>query len=182
MPHSSRAQPAQADTLNELDMICKQAKSGDCLVVMGDFNVQLPKNVQGCTGKYVCAQGESPEANEVIHFMKNHDLFAINTKFRKRQSPATYLHVVAQATSAVNGQHVGREVKTQWRGRHHYGEVVENFRGQYGERRWRVRFKDGYSKTFNEKQLEKILVITKRVTEGKQLDYILVSDRWLTSV
>ena len=96
MPHASRVQPAQADTLNELDMICKQAKPGDCLVVMGDFNVQLPKNVQGCTGKYVCAQGESPEANEVIDFMKTHDLFAVNTKFRKRQSPATYLHVVAQ--------------------------------------------------------------------------------------
>ena len=42
MPHSKRVQPAQADTLNELDIICKQAKQGDCIVVLGDFNVQLP--------------------------------------------------------------------------------------------------------------------------------------------
>ena len=68
MPHASRVQPAQADTLGELDVICKQAKPGDCLVVMGDLNVQLPSCVQGCTGKYVCAQGESPEANEVINY------------------------------------------------------------------------------------------------------------------
>ena len=127
MPHASRVQPAQADTLHELDMICKQAKPGDCLIVMGDFNVQLPKNAQGRTGNYVCAQGQSPEANEVINFMQNHDLFAINTKFRKRQSPATYLHVIAKETSEVNDQHVGRKVKTHWQGQTHYGEVVENF-------------------------------------------------------
>ena len=114
--------------------------------------------------------------------MKSHDLFAINTKFRKRQSPATYLHVIAQDTSAVNAQYVGREVKTQWQGQVHYGDVVDNFRGQYGERKWRVRYKDGYSKAYSEKELQRILVLTKRATEGRQLDYILVSDRWQSSV
>ena len=182
MPHSSRVQPAQADTLTELDVICKQAKQGDCIVVLGDLNVQLPGNKCSCTGNYVCAQGETPEADDILNFMKSHDLFAINTKFRKRQSPATYLHVVSQGSSGVNDQHLGREVKVQWRGKDNLGEVVENFGGQQGQRKWRVRFKDGYVKAYSEPELDNILVLQKRKTEGRQLDYILVSNRWLTSV
>ena len=45
-----------------------------------------------------------------------------------------------------------------------------------------MRFKDGYSKTYSEKELDQILVLVKRKTEGRQLDYIFVSDRWQTSV
>ena len=99
MPHSCRVKPAQADTLHELDVICKQAKKNDCVIVLGDFNVQLPGNVPKCTGGYVCAQGESKSATKVLNFMRRHDLHAINTKFRKkRQSHATYLHVLSNGT------------------------------------------------------------------------------------
>ena len=182
MPHSKRVQPAQIDTLRELDTICKQAKKGDCIVVMGDFNVQLPAEKQGSTGKYVCAQGESEEANEVLNFMRSHDLFAVNTKFRKRKSPATYLHVVAQGTAGVHDQYLGREVKVSWKGTDMFGKIIENHAGEYGTRRWKVQFTDGYVKSYSESDLENILVLRKRETEGKQLDYIMVSNRWLTSV
>ena len=97
IPHGSRVRPSRTDTINELDLICKQVKQGDCLVVMGDFNVQLPANKKSQTGRYVCATNESEGATEVLGFMKTHDLFTINTKFRKRkQTPTTYLHVVSQ--------------------------------------------------------------------------------------
>ena len=69
LPHKGRVCPTMSDTLKELDMICKQAKPGECIVVMGDLNVQLPVNEQGYTGKHVCAQGESPESTEVLNFM-----------------------------------------------------------------------------------------------------------------
>ena len=76
----------------------------------------------------MCAQGETPETNEVINFMKSHELFTINTKFRKKQSPATYLHVVAQGSTPGNDQYVGREVKTQWQGHDYLCKVVKNYR------------------------------------------------------
>ena len=182
MPHNSRVQPAQEDTLKELDTICKQAKQGDCVVVLGDFNVQLPANVQGSTGKHVCAQGESEEANAVLGFMKSHDLFAVNTKFRKRQSPATYLHVVAQGTAGVHDQYLGRDVKVHWKGKDVHGKIIENFGDEYGIRKWKAKFDDGYVKSYLESELDSILVLRKRETVGKQLDYIVVSNRWLTCI
>ena len=78
--------------MHELDAICRQAKKSDCVVVLGDFNVQLPGNIPKCTGGYVCAKTESRSATEVLNFMRRHDLNAINTKFRKRkQSHATHI-------------------------------------------------------------------------------------------
>ena len=55
VPHDSRVKPSRTDTLSELDAVCSQAKQGDCIVILGDFNVQLNGGVQGCTGAYVCA-------------------------------------------------------------------------------------------------------------------------------
>ena len=182
MPHSKRVQPAMADTLRELDTICKQAKQGDCIVILGDFNVQLPANKQSSTGNFVCAQGDSEESNEVLNFMRSHDLFAVNTKFRKRKSAATYLHVVAQGTAGVHDQYLGREVKVKWKDKAVFGKITENYGGEQGARRWKVKYEDGYVRSYRESELEDILVIGKRETEGKQLDYILVSNRWLTSV
>ena len=117
--------------------------------------------------------------------MRSHDLFAINTNYRKRQSPATYLHVVAKGSDEPQGgqdQRLGREVKVTWRGRERSGKVTKNFAGRYGEIKWRVKYEDGYVATYTEDELEDILVIQDRETEGRQLDYILVSNRWLTSV
>ena len=56
-------------------------------------------------------------------------------------------------------------------------KVVENFTGHHGQRRWRVWFDDGHVTCFSGKELERVLVLEKRVTEGNKLDYILVSDR-----
>ena len=49
-------------------------------------------------------------------------------------------------------------------------------------RKWRIQFDDGYVKSYSESEVEDILVLRKREFEGKQLDYIMVSNRWLTGV
>ena len=88
--------------------------------------------------------------------MASHDLFAVNTKFRKGlQSPVTYLHVVTQDTPEVNDQYVDREVNTEWRGKEYLVKVMKNFGGQYGERQWKVRFTDGFIETYGEEVLKK---------------------------
>ena len=58
VPHSARTEPSMSDTLKELDETCKQAKKNDCIVVLGDFNAQLPGGVQGHTGAHACASEE----------------------------------------------------------------------------------------------------------------------------
>ena len=183
VPHSSRTEPSQSDTLKELDTVCKQAKKNDCVVVMGDFNAQLPGGLQGATGAHVCATEESAPATKVLNLMRQHDLSATNTKFRKpRSSPATYLRVVSSGQADVNDQHVGREVKVEWHGQEHIGEVVECLGNEQGGRHWKVKFDDGYVKTCSEDELEATMVVQTRETEGRQLDYILVSNRWVSSV
>ena len=114
--------------------------------MLGDFNVQLPANTKGRTGRYVCAQNETDGATEVINLMQNHDLFAVNTNFRKRsQSPATYLHVKAQGDdedSDTHDQYLGHTVKIQWEGRDYMGKIIENFGNNQGDRLWRAKFGD----------------------------------------
>ena len=114
--------------------------------------------------------------------MRRHDLHAINTKFRKkRKSHATYLHVLSNGTTG-HDQYVGREAKAVWQGREHFGTVVDNFRETNGARRWRVKFDDGYVGTYSELDLYDMMVVTQRKTQGKQLDYIMVNNRWMSSV
>ena len=50
---------------------------------MGDLNIYLSENKQDITGNYVCSQGYVSEVDEILYFMKNHNLFATNTNFRK---------------------------------------------------------------------------------------------------
>ena len=67
---------------------------GDCVVLMGDFNEELPKNVVNHTGTHTCSMNGSKNSDKLVGLMRTHDLFAVNTKFRKRRkSPVTYLQV-----------------------------------------------------------------------------------------
>ena len=45
-----------------------------------------------------------------------------------------------------------------------------------------MKFENNYVKTYNEKGLKDVLIIKKKKTEGRQLDYILVSNRWNSRV
>ena len=86
-----------------------------------------------------------------------------------------------QTTTSVM-QYVGREVKETWQDKECFGKVVELHRSAQGGRRWSAKFEDGYVKSYYEKTLLDAMVINKRKTEDRQLDYVLVSNRWSTSV
>ena len=57
MPHRARINPDQKDTIEELMKLLRQVPTHDCLIVLGDFNEQLPAGVEHCTGKW----------NQVLH-------------------------------------------------------------------------------------------------------------------
>lgn len=48
--------------------------------------------------------------------------------------------------------------------------------------KWTVKFSDKYVKQYERKELERILVRSKREKLGKQIDYIMVSSRWKSSI
>ena len=52
VPHKYRATPQASDTLAELHELIKTVPKNDCLIVCGDFNCQLRRNVPGCTGQW----------------------------------------------------------------------------------------------------------------------------------
>ena len=129
MPHRARVKPCQNDVLRQLHAALRKVPKGDCVIVMGDFNEELPKNVANHTGTHTCSLDGSRNSGKMVGLMRTHDLFAVNTKFRKRRkSPATYLQVQNDQNSTRNGQStmsfVGRNVKTRWRGKEIYGKVV----------------------------------------------------------
>ena len=182
LPHSQRAQPSLDDTLAELDATCKQAGQGDCLVILGDMNVQLPGNMKHLTGGHVCADSMSAPASKLLNLMRQYNLCAANTLFRKRGSPATYLHAAASDNNQGNDQYMGRKVKEVWKGKEYLGRVVQITNESNGTRKWTVKFTDGYIKKYSEKQLYHSMIPLQHEMQEKQLDYILVSCRWFSSV
>ena len=181
LPHEQRTQPAIDDTLTELEAACNLAGKQDCIVIMGDFNVQLPGKLEKLTGSHVCATEETVGASKVLDLMRRHELCAADTMFRKRKGPTTFLRKISDKVD-TNDQYVGRQVKTNWKGRTIYGEVVQNYSDNKNERRWRVRFEDDYVKVYAERELLTDMVVLNKETEGRQLDYILVSRRWFSCV
>ena len=128
VPHRARVKPCQADTLKELDAAIKKAPKGDCIIVLGDFNEELPPKIAKHTGAHTLNQQGSKNAEAILNVMRNHELYAANTKFRKRKSPATYTQVESKAEhncpQGSSSLYVGRKVRTKWKGKYYEGEVV----------------------------------------------------------
>ena len=54
---------------------------------------------------------------------------------------------------------------------------------QISDKRWRIKFEDDYVKVVGEKELQDILILRQGENmQGKQIDYIMMSNRWLSSV
>ena len=52
LPHSKRINPSTPNTVEILQKLLQEVPQGDCILVMGDLNVQLPANVKPLTGKW----------------------------------------------------------------------------------------------------------------------------------
>ena len=84
IPHRIRTKPCQHDTLCSLIELLKQVPKNDCVVLMGDFNEQLPKNIDKLTGKW--AHGpESANTEITMNIMRVFDLTAASTFFQPKK-------------------------------------------------------------------------------------------------
>ena len=85
IPHKGRNQkPTAQDTIAQLKQLLQSIRKSDCVVLGGDFNCQLQRNVQGCTGQWCMT--ERPNKNrhddKIPSLMQEHDLCAIYTFFK----------------------------------------------------------------------------------------------------
>ena len=90
IPHKYRtAAPQAADTIADLNCLltkCKDLKSGDCVIVMGDLNCELERNVQGCTGRWLMnTRPDDGHSADIISLMRSQDLFAVDSMFRPKR-------------------------------------------------------------------------------------------------
>ena len=52
VPHKGRtSKPTAADTLEQLRKLLRTVRKSECIVLCGDLNCQLQRNVKGCTGQ-----------------------------------------------------------------------------------------------------------------------------------
>ena len=102
VPHKYRAIPQAGYTLAELEALLKTVPKNDCVVVCGDFNCQLKRNVAGLTDKWSMTQKFEKVGHDktLLDLMCTQELFAVDTKFkprakywsgRKRLCNATYM-------------------------------------------------------------------------------------------
>ena len=117
IPHRARVDPCQKDTLDSLQNLLKQVPKNDCIILLGDFNEQLPKSVPDLTGKW--AYGEaSPNAESLLSIMSMFNLYAANTGFqpKKRNLSASCTACTEYTFTPSNTTHPGRPVQVRCRG------------------------------------------------------------------
>ena len=104
--------------------------------------------------------------------MQLHDLVAANTFFAppKHGSVHTFRQTKQGETTVQSdhGEHVGDNVLTQYRGNMVKGKVEAVYGTDNGDRRWIVRFADGYTKRCNKQSLLKILICLHRDSKNRK--------------
>ena len=93
--HQYRVEPSQEDVWCDIVQCAKKARKGDCLVLMGDMNGKLAREIEGYSGKY-CMHPRSNAGGELmLDFMKMFSMRAVSTDFKPKKGSkygnATYL-------------------------------------------------------------------------------------------
>ena len=87
IPHKGRTVAPQAeDTIAQLNQLLQSVSKSECVIIGGDFNYQLQRSVQGCTGKWCMTQHENKgHGNKILDMMRAHDLCAVDTYFKPKR-------------------------------------------------------------------------------------------------
>ena len=84
IPHRGRTRaPYAQDTFKQLQELLKIVSKTDCIIMMGDFNCELQRNVENCTDKWIMTRNkDSGHGDQVLELMRAFDLFAVDTLFK----------------------------------------------------------------------------------------------------
>ena len=95
IPQRKRKAPDQNDTYNELESLLAKVGQRDCVILMGDFNSRLSRNIPGKTGRWCIHTHRDSGGDRLLEIMTRFELRCVSTYFqpRKNHSNATYLNV-----------------------------------------------------------------------------------------
>jgi len=83
VPYLTKTGVTQDHILDQIDTIlAKEVKNGDCVVVLGDFNLKLPRAVEGYVGKFCAHPRPSVGGKRLLDIMSTHGLCAASTYFK----------------------------------------------------------------------------------------------------
>ena len=84
IPHRGRTRaPYAQDTIKQLQTLLQSVNKTDCIIMMGDFNCELQRNVENCTGKWCMTRSkDSGHGEQILELMRSFDLFAVDTLFK----------------------------------------------------------------------------------------------------
>jgi len=94
MPHSQRkCKPFPADTLKQLEDIISRVSQHTCVILLGDFNCKLERNISNVTGRWSVHTNCNREGKTFRDMLQRLKLVAISTFFQpsRGKSNATYL-------------------------------------------------------------------------------------------
>ena len=148
------------DTLDTLSLLLQQIPFADCVVILGDLNISLPKNIKGLTGKWaLCDTPPTTNASKFLDLMRLHEITAASTFFqpKKNKSVATYLgppkpssnllsQSVPNSPDTAEDPFINRSVTVKYRGKLVKGVIVKQqpVKVPASECKWLVEFEDGY--------------------------------------
>ena len=90
IPHKfTHTYPTSEDVIAQLEDLlsnCKKLKPKDYIIVIGDFDCELQRNVPGFTGKWMMnRKQDNGHDSRVLTFMHAHDLFAADSMFKPKR-------------------------------------------------------------------------------------------------
>ena len=89
----SLVKPFSSDTLKGLKSVISKVNSHDCLIVLGDFNSKLGRNIGKLTGNWSVQSKSNKAVKELLDLMLQSKLTAASTRFQppRDKNNATYL-------------------------------------------------------------------------------------------
>ena len=96
IPQKSRKRPDQKIIYDKLESFLQAiSKQRDCIIMLGDFNSRVRRNIGGYTGRWCIHTASDEGGDRLLELMQKFGLRCISTYFQpaRRHSNATYLNI-----------------------------------------------------------------------------------------
>ena len=95
IPQKKRTRPDQMEVYDQLESLLLKVSTRDCIVLMGDFNSRLGRDIKGRVGHWSIHKRTDSGGERLLSIMNNVSLRCVSTYFqpRRKRSNATYMNV-----------------------------------------------------------------------------------------
>ena len=95
IPQKSRKNPDQNDIYNQLDSLLLNIKQGDCIILMGDFNSRLARDIDNHVGRWSIHKYSDSGGERLLSIMNTISLRCMSTYFQpsRNHNNATFMNV-----------------------------------------------------------------------------------------